>query len=38
LLKGRERRVLAGKFAGNDIVAHMGEFADVGTGAERLAT
>src|SRR5262249_3953939 len=37
LLEGPEGFVLAGEFAGNHIVAHMGEFADVGTGAERFA-
>src|SRR5499427_4723131 len=37
LLEGPEGFVLAGEFAGNHIVAHMGKFADVGTGAERFA-
>jgi hypothetical protein len=37
LLEGREGLVFAGQLAGNDILAHMCEFADVGTGAERLA-
>src|SRR5258708_33555181 len=37
-IEPRKSRVLAGKFPGNDILAHTGEFADVGAGAERFGS